>query len=60
MTEIKHGRLVRKPKGGIDAVCPYCKKHNPIGVWAAAHLNEVLKGPCKSCGKVHTIGGSFK
>ncbi len=53
---MKRGKLIRDGKH-IESQCPYCKARQPIGVWAAAHLSEVLKGKCKECGKEHTIGG---
>lgn len=53
---MKKGTLIQDGKN-IDAVCPHCKATQPIGVWAAAHLSEILKGACNICGKQYSIGG---
>lgn len=54
---MKKGKLIHTKGGMIEAQCPYCKSKQPIGVWAAAHLNIKLSGACKSCGEMYIIGG---
>lgn len=51
---MREATLIRT-KGMIEAECPYCHTRQPIGVWAAAHLREILEGVCSSCQKKHVL-----